>query len=135
MVAARTEFEAKQVAWKSNVDTLTNDVKTAIAKYEKTAMNGSVKEKQLAKDFITEKQKQLYEYQNAIRQNSSQEEQRLTQNVLSTVNIFLERYGKKNGYKLILVASNGNIAYADESMDITEKVVEELNKEYAVPAK
>ncbi|MBO9660636.1 MAG: OmpH family outer membrane protein, partial [Chitinophagaceae bacterium] len=68
-------------------------------------------------------------------QNSSQEEQRLTQNVLTTVNTYLLRFGKKNGYKMIFIAANGNIAYADPGSDITDKVVEQLNKEYAVPAK
>jgi Skp family chaperone for outer membrane proteins len=45
------------------------------------------------------------------------------------------RYGKKHGYKMILIAANGNIAYADADMDITDKIVEELNKEYSVPVK
>lgn len=135
MVEARKEFEKKQTAWQSNIDTLTHDVQDAIKKYEKTAALGTDKEKQLARELITSRQKQLYDYQNAIKQNAGQEEQRLTQNVLSTVNSYLLRYGKKNGYKMILVAANGNIAYADNSMDITDKIVEDLNKEYSVPVK
>jgi outer membrane protein len=135
MVEARKEFEKKQATWNANVDTLMKDVQDAIKKYEKTAATGSDKEKQLAKELISGKQKQLYDYQNATRQNAGQEEQRLTQNVLATVNAYLLRYGKKHHYKMILIAANGNIAYADTDMDITDKVVEELNKEYAVPVK
>lgn len=135
MVQARSEFDEKQKTWGANIDSLTNDVKDAIQRYEKTAALGTEKEKQLSKELITGKQRQLYEYQNAIKQNASQEEQRLTQNVLSTVNAFLLRYGKKHGYKIVFIAANGNIAYADQGMDITDKVVEQLNKEYAVPAK
>jgi len=135
MVQARAEFEKKQKAWEANIDSLTNDVKQAIAKYEKTAATGTDKEKQLTRELINNKQKQLYEYQNAIKQNATQEEQRLTQNVLTTVNTYLLRFGKTHGYKMILIAANGNIAYADPSMDITEKIVDQLNKEYAVPTK
>lgn len=135
MVQARTEFEKKQKTWEANIDSLTMDVQEAMKKYEKTAATGTDKEKQLSKDLISTKQKQLYDYQNAIKQNAMQEEQRLTQNVLTTVNAFLLRYGKKHGYKMILIAANGNIAYADPSMDITERVVDQLNGEYAVPAK
>jgi Skp family chaperone for outer membrane proteins len=51
------------------------------------------------------------------------------------VNAFLMRYGKKHGYKMILIAANGNIAYADPSMDITDQIVEALNNEYSVPGK
>jgi outer membrane protein len=135
MVEARKEFEKKQATWNANVDTLMKDVQDAIKKYEKTAATGTDKEKQLFKELITGKQKQLYEYQNATRQNAGQEEQRLTQNVLTTVNAYLLRYGKKHHYKMILIAANGNIAYADTDMDITDKIVEELNKEYSVPVK
>ena len=135
MIEARGEFDKKQAAWKANIDTLTRDVEESIKKYEKTAALGTEKERKLAKELINTKQKQLYEYQNVIRQNAGQEEQRLTQNVLSTINAYLERYGKKHRYKMILIAANGNIAYADNGIDITDKIVEELNKEYSVPIK
>jgi outer membrane protein len=135
MIMAKAEFEKKQATWKANVDSLTNDVKESITKYNKAAATGTENERKMAKELIGGKQKQLYEYQQAVQQNASQEEQRLTQNVLATVNAYLLRYGKKNNYKLILIAAGGNIAYADDDMDITDKIVEELNKEYSVPVK
>jgi len=135
MVNARKEYDSKGKTWQANIDSLTKDVQGAITTYEKTMALGTDKEKQLAKDLINTKQRQLQDYQSAIRKNAAEEEQRLTQNVLTTVNSFLQRYGKKHGYKMILVAANGNIAYADADLDITDKVVDELNKEYAVPAK
>jgi outer membrane protein len=134
MVEARKEFEKKQSVWQTNVDSLTKDVTDAIKKYENTA-KGTDKEKELAKELVTTKQRQLYEYQNAIKQKAADEEQRLTQNVLTTVNSYLERYGKKHNYRMILIAANGNIAYADADMDITDKIVDDLNKEYAIPVK
>ena len=73
MVEARKEFEKKQAAWQANIDTLTRDVQDAIKKYEKSAALGPDKEKQLARELITNKQKQLYDYQNAIKQNAGQE--------------------------------------------------------------
>lgn len=135
MIEARKDYDKKRSVWQSNIDTLTNDVKDAIQKYSKDMALGSDKEKQLSKELIQSKQKGLMDYQNAIKQNAAQEEERLNSEVLSTVNGFLERYGKKHGYKMILIASNGNIAYADPSTEITDRIVEELNKEYSVPVK
>jgi len=135
MAEARKAFEAKQATWQANIDSLTQEVQVAIQTYEKTAASGSENEKKMSREIIGTKQKQLYDYQNALKQNAAQEEQRINQNVLSTVNAYLLRYGKKHGYKLILIAANGNIAYADDDMDITDEVVEALNKEYAVPVK
>lgn len=135
MIDARKEFEKKRSGWQANIDTLTKDAQDAIKKYSKDLALGSEKEKQLSKELIQSKQKALIDYQTGIKQNAAQEEQRLNQEVFSTVNAFLLRYGKKSGYKMILLAANGNIAYADPSMEITDKIVEELNKEYSVPVK
>jgi outer membrane protein len=135
MVEARKDFEKKRSAWQANIDTLTRDVQNAIKKYSKDQALGSPKEKELSKALIQSKQKELYDYQNAIKQNASQEEERVNQEIFTTINTYLSRYGKKNGYKMILIAANGNIAYADPSMEITDKIVEDLNREYSVPAK
>lgn len=135
MVEARKELEKKQTVWQGNIDSLAKDVQDAIKKYEKTVATGTDKEKSLTKELISSKQKELFDYQNAIKLNAGQEEQRLTQSVYSTINAYLLRYGKSKGYKLILIAANGNIAYGDPSLDITDKVVEDLNKEYAVSIK
>ena len=135
MIEARKEFDKKRSTWQANIDTLTRDVQDAIKKYSKDLALGTDKEKALSKELIQSKQKELIDYQNAIKQNAAQEEERLNQEVFSTVNAYLMRYGKKNGYKMILIAANGNIAYADPTMEITDKIVEDLNKEYAVPVK
>jgi outer membrane protein len=135
MVEARKDYDKRRTVWQANIDTLTSDVQSAIKQYSKDQALGTPKEKELSKQLIGTKQKQLIDYQNAIKQNAAQEEDRLNQQVFSTINAFLERYGKKHGYKLILIAANGNIAYADQSTDITDKVVDELNQEYAVGVK
>lgn len=130
MIEARKEFEKKNSVWKANIDTLTADVKNAITKYSKDLAYGTDKEKSLSKELIQNKQRELYDYQTATKQNASQEEDRLNQQVFTTINAFLQNYGKKSHFKLILVASNGNIAYADPGMDITDKIISELNTEY-----
>lgn len=135
MIEARKEYDKKRTAWQSNIDTLTRDVENAIKKYSKDQALGTDNEKKLSQELIKTKQKELIDYQNGIKQTAAQEEERLNQDVFSTINSFLLRYGKKHSYKIILVAANGNIAYADPSMEITDQVVEELNKEYAVPTK
>jgi outer membrane protein len=130
MIEARKEYDKKRSAWQANIDTLTREVQGAIKSYSKDLAMGTQKEKELSKELISTKQKQLMDYQAAIKQNAAQEEQRSNQDVLNTVNTFLLKYGKQQGYKMILIAANGNIAYADPSMEITDKIIDELNKEY-----
>src|ERR1700754_1152349 len=125
---AKKAFQLKAKTWETNIDTLTNDVKRSIQKYEKSIATMSPKEQDLAKQLIQVKQKQLADYQRGIQDNAKQEDAKLTQAVVAQINSFLTTYGKAHNYKLILIANqSGTIAYAREGMDITANVIEELN--------
>ncbi|HEY9001296.1 MAG TPA: OmpH family outer membrane protein [Mucilaginibacter sp.] len=128
---AKKAYESKAKMWQANIDTLTNDVKTSIAKYEKSIATMSKKEQDLAKQLIRSKQKQLEDYQRAIQENARQEDGKLTQSVVAQINAYLTKYGKAHNYKMILIANqSGTIAYAREGLDITSDVLDGLNKEY-----
>jgi len=129
---AKKVYQEKAKVWQANIDTLTNEVKGAIQKYEKSIATMSKKEQDLSKQLIQAKQKQLSDYQNGIQNNAKQEDGKLTQSIVTQINAFLTRYGKQHNYKLILIANqSGTIAYAREGLDITTEVIEQLNNEYS----
>ncbi|WP_407428913.1 OmpH family outer membrane protein [Arcticibacter sp.] len=128
---ARKEFDKKAAEWKGNIDTLESDVRDAMKKYEKELSQMTTRERKINQELINTKRAQLVNYQRAISENAKQENVKVMQKVLSTVNSFLLDYGKKNGYKMILIANeSGSIAYAREGLDVTAGVLDELNKEY-----
>lgn len=132
MVDARKVYQEKATSWKANIDTLTSEVQRQIMDYEKTSARMSVKEKQLSEELIRTKQKQLYEYQQAMNSQAQQEDSKMTGEVLTQINAYIKKLGESNGYKIILAATEyGNLAYADEALDITDIVLEGLNKEYS----
>jgi outer membrane protein len=53
----------------------------------------------------------------------------LTQPVLDKINSVIARLAQEEGYHYVFDAVAGNIAYADTKFDLTEMVIEELNKE------
>src|SRR5258707_7338437 len=63
---AKKAFQSKAKVWQANIDTLTNEVKYSIQKYEKSIATLSPKEQELTKQLIQTKQKQLSDYQKAI---------------------------------------------------------------------
>lgn len=128
---AKKEFGEKTKTWKLNIDSLTTDVQNAIKKYEKDLATMSAKEQVLSKQLLGSRQKQLSDYQNAIKQNAQQVDGKLTQKVVAQVNAYLIKYGKSHNYKLILIANqSGTIAYAREGLDITKEVIAGLNDDY-----
>lgn len=129
-VEAKKQYQQKAKLWQANIDTLTEEVKSSIKGYEHSLATMSDKEKSLAKQLIQTKQKQLLDYQKAIQDNAQQENAKTMNAVVSQINSFLSAYGKKHNYKLILIANqSGTIAYAREGLDITNDIIEELNKE------
>lgn len=131
MKDAQVEFQKKNTLWQANVDTLMVEVQRSIMDYEKTSAKMSKKEKELSRELIRTKQKQLGDYQAATREQSAQEDQQMTQQVLVKVNTFMTEYGKRKGYKVIFGATTaGNIIYAEDAMDITDEVLELLNAQY-----
>lgn len=132
MIDARAAYQQKAGVWKANVDTLAQEVQQAIFKYEKESPKMTGKERQLSQELIRTKQGQLAQYQQALNAQAQQEDQKMTSEVVTQVNAYLKKYGEAHGYKIILAATEyGNLAYAEEKLDITADVIVGLNQEYA----
>jgi len=52
----------------------------------------------------------------------------LTQPIVDKINRILETMAQDEGYTLVFDIANANIVYADKAFDLTERVLEELNK-------
>jgi outer membrane protein len=132
MQDARKAYQQKASGWKANIDTLSSEVQKQIMEYEKENAKMTVKERQLSQELIRTKQGQLMQYQQAMNAQAQQEDSKMTSDVITQVNSYLKKYGEDKGYTIILAATEyGNVAYADTKLDITEKVLEGLNNEYA----
>ena len=51
----------------------------------------------------------------------------LTQPIVDKINEILERVGEEEGFAIIFDVANANIVWADKELDLTERVIEELN--------
>lgn len=131
MTDARKEFQKKAVQWQANIDTLKVELDRDIKKYESEKSKMSDKEKELSEKLLSNKKQQFIDYQKGIQQKSQQEDYQMTERLLTEVNAFIEEYGKRQGYTMILGAnSSGNIVYAEDYLDITEELQEALNVNY-----
>jgi outer membrane protein len=132
MQAARAAYQQKANAWKANIDTLANEIQQQIFTYEMESPKMTAKERQLSQELIRNKQKQFSDYQQAMNTQAQQEDSKMTSDVVTQINAYLKKYGESKGYKIILAATEyGNLAYADEGLDITDEVLEGLNREYS----
>ncbi len=127
----REAFNEKASTLKANVDSLLTNWQKELQDYEKERSSMTQKELELKQELLGSKQQQISNYQQAIQRQIQEEDQKVTQTVINDINDYVKEYGKKNGHKIIFGASGGgNIMYADESADLTQKVLEGLNAEY-----
>lgn len=131
MQNARAAYQKKAGAWKANIDTLASEVQKQIFKYEKENPRMTARERELSRELIRTKQKQFADYQQATNSQAQQEDSKMTSEVVTQINAYLKKYGQSHGYTIILAATEyGNLAYADEGLDITTEVLDGLNKQY-----
>lgn len=91
----------------------------------------TVKERDLTRQLLQNKQQQLADYQKATQENAANEDGKMTKQVIDEVNQYIKNYGQQNGLRIILAATEyGNIAYAEDGIDITEEILDGLNKKY-----
>ena len=127
----RSEFEKKAKTLQSNVDSLILGWQEDLKTYEKERSKMTKKEISLKQELLNNKQQQISSYQQAIQKQIQEEDKKATQTVINDINDYVKEYGKKKGYEIIFGASgSGNIMYADEGTDLTEKILEGLNNEF-----
>jgi outer membrane protein len=111
------------------------------AAYEKEAMDFQEK---IEKHLITQrqaeemqqklmsKQQTILKLRETLGMQLAQDEAAMNKQLHDSINSFLNNYNSDGRFKMILSISMGqNLLYGDESLDITEEVIEGLNERYS----
>lgn len=104
------------------------------ADFQRKISSGSITEAQaqLVYEELMAKQQALMEKKERYTQQVADQEYNMNIELLDTVNSFLVRYNRTFRYDYIMAyRTAGEILIANDSLDITQKVLEQLNLEYA----
>lgn len=127
----KKELDEKSNALKANTDSLMSDWQNELRTYEKERSLMTEKELALKQELLKNKQQQINNYQQTVQQQMQQENQKSTQTVINDINDFVKKYGASHNYRIIFGATGGgNVMYAKESSDLTDEILEALNREY-----
>ena len=128
---AQAQFNKEVEQWQADVEKGQKDIEAMEADLSKQALilsDAKKKEKELE---IQQKKDVWQKAANDIFGPDGRAEKRnaeLTKPLLDKINAVLEKIAIAEGYALILDTVNGNIAYGKKELDITDKVLEELEK-------
>jgi outer membrane protein len=129
MQAARVHYRQQVEAWQANLDTLKNTVQQELDAYRRLRPGLAPAQRQQQEARLAQRQKQYFDYKQAITQKAAEEEARSTAEVVRKADALMKQYGKEHGYDLVLAATEaGTVVYGREGRDITTEVTQALNK-------
>ncbi len=128
---AKKRISSRNEIYKANLDTLQRELQKMASRYENLTHSSDNRNKEEIQNELQSKQKQVAEYEQIVREKIYKNDQELSAEILNQVNAYIKQYGERKGYTVILAATQyGNIAYGDKSVDITDEILQGLNKSY-----
>ena len=128
---AQTQFNKEVDDWNAEVEAGQKDIEKMEADLAKQSLILSEAKKKEREAEIEAKKSTWQKLANDIFGPDGRAEKRnaeLTKPLLDKINAVLEKIALQEGYAMILDNVNGNIAYAKKELDITSRVLEELEK-------
>ena len=102
-------------------------LQSEIENFQRTAANMTINQARAVEEDLMRKQQNLLKYEETLTKDLMQEETRLNLELYDRVAGFLKNYAVENDYRIVLNFRRGNaLMYAEEYMDITKDVVQEL---------
>ncbi|MBL8001164.1 MAG: OmpH family outer membrane protein [Flavobacteriales bacterium] len=129
MKEAVDAFQAEQQGWRSNLDSLTADLRRTMAKAAALRNEGRADEE--LERVAMKQQQELQRYAKAMEAKAQDEEREQLQAVLGQINTFVGAYAAQHGYNMVLgTTDEGNVLYGEGALDITEELLTALNEHH-----
>lgn len=126
-----SDLKAKQDKLKFSLDSLALGFQQKVDDYQKKAGSMSAQSRQQLEQKLMQEQQQIQGQQQQASQMLQQLSQESFDALSKKVDSFVAEYAKDKGYKIILGTSGrGTVMYGDEKLNVTEQVLEKLNKAY-----
>ena len=130
---AKTAMEKELAKYKKTADSLKMRSDSAEVEYESQKLMLSDAGKVTKQTEIEQMRKEYNQYLESVWGKSGKIDQKnreLITPIVTKINEAVDRIAKEEGFTLVFDAAESKIVYADLGLDLTDLVLEELNKEY-----
>lgn len=127
------QLENKQKSYQQQLQSKGQALENAVVAFQKKLQSGgftSQQEAEKAQAQLQKQQQSLQSFQASIEQEMMKATENYQQVLRDSLNNYLKDYNKDGRFKLILSRSGDNVLYAAPSVDITDDIVNGLNKRY-----
>lgn len=132
----KKELENKNFQLENELNTKGKSLQNEVAFFQQKAQTMTPEQARSIEAQLMKKQQDLVAYRDQSAQALQQEEGRKNEQLYKNIRAYMEKYNKENGYEYVLGYSlGGGILFANPSLDVTQKIIDGLNKEHAGTAK
>ncbi len=125
------QLEAKRKKLENEFTTRAKGLEGEFATFQRTGSSMTINQARAVEEDLMKKRDNLMKYQETLAQELQKEEVRINNELYDKVSEYLNDYGKKNNYQLVLTYQKGSgVLYANDSLNITQQVVSGLNDTY-----
>jgi outer membrane protein len=129
MKEATDAYHEKQKKWQNTLDSLKHYIENETGKYIQDSVTLSKIQKAEKREHIGQLKTDFYRTSEHYNKLLQEEEEKISENVMKQMNQAIKVYGKKHGFDIILgTLETGNVVYGNESLDVTDQVLEYMNK-------
>lgn len=125
---AMTELQGKYKSIKEKLDSKKEEVQALREEMNKQQMVLSQEAKMDKEMELKRKIRNLQDEAKNYQRKIQREQKELSDPILDMLQDILDDYGKKHGYTIIMDSQNSGLLYAKDALDITDKIIVELNK-------
>ena len=128
MKEVETEFTAKSETLKSELDSVAKLFQAEVVAFQEDMATMSRAEQEEGQMEFMRKQQMLQQSAQMKSNQLRMESDKVIDSLVTKVKDFVADYGEEKGYTYIFGSNeSANIMYAEEGLDITDEVLEELN--------
>lgn len=130
---AEEEMKAQSEEISKQLDQLAMPFQQKVQEYQQNQQKLSASAKQEKERELMQEQQMIQQQQQMAQQQVQAEGQRMIEKINEDIESFISVYAKSKGYTYILGSSDQtkSILYGEESLDITEDVIDGLNENYS----
>lgn len=127
----RKELENKNFQLENELNTKGRSLQNEVQFFQQRAQTMTPDQARSTEAQLMKKQQDLVAYRDQSAQALGQEEAKKNEELYKNIRAYIEKYNKENGFEYVLGYSlGGGILFANPSLDVTQKILDGLNKEY-----
>lgn len=128
---AKKQFEAKTVRTEKEIEAKRSVLELEFTNYQKMASSMSAEQRARTEESLMRKEQELRLFSENAANKLQEEQSKFNEELFDKVSKYLKEHSQEKSYKVVFNFTKGaGILYADDSLNITDEVLEGLNKAY-----